>query len=107
MRRALALLMLVGTTSALAVIALGAREPAATPHRWAAERPAEAGGAARRRTPTRRARPLPRVVWRASVALGTPSSGRLRNGVKLPVRGAHFATWDPVRKRTPNRWWRR
>ena len=28
-------------------------------------------------------------------------------GVKLPVRGAHFLTWDPVRKTTPNRWWRR
>jgi murein endopeptidase len=23
------------------------------------------------------------------------------------VRGVHHLTWDPVRKRTPNRWWRR
>jgi murein endopeptidase len=29
------------------------------------------------------------------------------NGVRLPAEGRHFFTWDPVRKRAPNRAWRR
>ncbi|MDA0174314.1 penicillin-insensitive murein endopeptidase [Solirubrobacter taibaiensis] len=55
----------------------------------------------------RRRAATPRVLWRSSRAVGTHSHGRLVRGVKLPVRGAHFLTWDPVRKVTPNRWWRR
>ncbi|MGI9095564.1 MAG: penicillin-insensitive murein endopeptidase, partial [Thermoleophilaceae bacterium] len=57
---------------------------------------ARARGAARRR-----------VAWRSSRALGAQSSGRLVRGVRLPVEGEHLFTWDPVRKRSPNRWWRR
>lgn len=29
------------------------------------------------------------------------------NGVRLPAEGRDFFTWDPVLKRSPNRWWRR
>jgi murein endopeptidase len=29
------------------------------------------------------------------------------NGVGLPAQGAHFYTWDPIRKHSPNRGWRR
>lgn len=47
------------------------------------------------------------VAWRSSRALGTPWSGRLVGGVRLPSEGLHFFTWDPVLKRSPNRAWRR
>ena len=47
------------------------------------------------------------VVWRDSVALGTPSAGRLVHGVRLPAERAEFFTWDPVRREQPNRAWRR
>jgi Penicillin-insensitive murein endopeptidase len=52
---------------------------------------------------------LPRepIRWRASRAVGLPYAGRLVNGVRLPSEGAHFFTWDPVRRRAPNRGWRR
>lgn len=43
----------------------------------------------------------------ASVALGTPANGRLVRGVRVPAQGAHFFTWDPVRRDVPNRPWRR
>ena len=47
------------------------------------------------------------VIWRDSVALGTPSAGRLVRGVRLPAERAGFFTWDPVRRERPNRAWRR
>jgi murein endopeptidase len=34
-------------------------------------------------------------------------SGALRRGVQLPAEGPDWFTWDPVRKRAPNRGWRR
>ena len=49
----------------------------------------------------------PQVRWRESRALGLPHAGRLAGGVRLPREGAHFFTWDPVLKRSPNRRWRR
>jgi Penicillin-insensitive murein endopeptidase len=51
--------------------------------------------------------PRERVRWRRSLALGTPADGRLVRGVRLPVEGEHFFTWDPVERRSPNRAWRR
>jgi murein endopeptidase len=48
-----------------------------------------------------------RVEWRHSTALGSPSAGRLENGVRLPAQGRAFFTWDPVKRRSPNRGWRR
>jgi murein endopeptidase len=42
-----------------------------------------------------------------SRALGRPWDGRLAGGRLLPDRGAGFVTWDPIRKRIPNRDWRR
>jgi murein endopeptidase len=47
------------------------------------------------------------IVWRRSVAVGLPWDGRLARGVRLPARGAHFSTWDPVLRRRPDRPWRR
>jgi Zinc carboxypeptidase/Penicillin-insensitive murein endopeptidase len=47
------------------------------------------------------------VDWRASKSIGRHWDGRLVNGVRLPEEGEHFFTWDPIRKRYPNRAWRR
>jgi murein endopeptidase len=47
------------------------------------------------------------ISWRASVALGEPWDGRLRNGVKLPPEGPDWFTWDPILRQGPNRAWRR
>ena len=51
--------------------------------------------------------PYPRVEWKRSTAVGDPAAGRLVRGVRLPREGAHFFTWDPVERRSPNRPWRR
>jgi penicillin-insensitive murein endopeptidase len=48
-----------------------------------------------------------RIRWRHSEAIGLPHAGRLVRGVRLPAEGAHFFTWDPIRRRSPNRGWRR
>lgn len=42
-----------------------------------------------------------------SVAVGTPTDGRLRDGVVLPADGPDLRTWDPILRRSPNRAWRR
>ena len=42
-----------------------------------------------------------------SRAIGLPWAGRLEHGVQLPAEGAHFFTWDPVLRRSPDRPWRR
>ena len=44
---------------------------------------------------------------RHSRSLGVPWAGSLVGGFQLESEGAHFFTWDPVRKRAPNRAWRR
>ena len=49
----------------------------------------------------------PPVHWHRCRAVGRPWAGRLIRGTRLPVQGQDFFTWDPVRKRVPNRWWRR
>jgi murein endopeptidase len=51
--------------------------------------------------------PAPRIAWHHSVALGSPAAGRLEHGVRLPASGPAFFTWDPVKRRSPNRPWRR
>lgn len=51
--------------------------------------------------------PPAEVRWRRSTAIGLPHAGRLEGGVALPAGGRHFATWDPVLRRSPNRGWRR
>jgi Penicillin-insensitive murein endopeptidase len=47
------------------------------------------------------------IQWRNSKALGTPGAGRLVRGVRFPVEGELFFTWDPVLRASPNRAWRR
>ncbi len=43
------------------------------------------------------------IVWKRSTAAGRPYAGRLIAGVKLPVEGVNFHTWDPIRWRPANR----
>jgi murein endopeptidase len=80
---------------ALAVLIAGGAIslPAATP-------PAAKPSAARSDCP-------PPIDWRRSRPVGLPYAGRLVRGVQLPAEGCSFFTWDPVRKRSPNRPWRR
>jgi penicillin-insensitive murein endopeptidase len=107
-RRLLAIAALLSATSALVVIVQrDPGPPAARPPQAAKAEPTPATTPrpqARRRT----LRPRPsRIVWRDSRPLGSPSAGRLLRAVRLPAHGQHFLTWDPVRKRSPNRWTRR
>jgi murein endopeptidase len=44
---------------------------------------------------------------RVSRALGAPWAGRLLDGVQLPEAGLGFVSYDAVRRRMPNRPWRR
>ena len=88
-------------------------EPARSPRRAARPR-RPVSLAAPRRGPGARARAARRRDWAAlrrpgarSRALGLAHAGRLMNGVRLPAEGSAFVTWDPVRKRSPNRPWRR
>lgn len=62
---------------------------------------------AARRPPPPAAPEYPPVRYRDSRAIGLPHAGSLARGTRLPARGAHFATWDPILKRSPNRRWRR
>ncbi len=72
-----------------------------------------AGGCGDDDVPGERARTLPAppaalglpaaASRRASRALGRPTHGRLRDGVQLPESGPGWVTWDPIRRRVPNR----
>ena len=42
-----------------------------------------------------------------SRSLGVPWDGRLVGGIQLAAESEHHFTWDPVRRRSPNRGWRR
>ncbi|MGH7359543.1 MAG: penicillin-insensitive murein endopeptidase, partial [Candidatus Rokuibacteriota bacterium] len=59
------------------------------------------------RLPTPPDPPRVEIRWRDSVALGSPSAGRLVRGVQLPAEAPLFFTWDPLLHRRPNRAWRR
>ena len=51
--------------------------------------------------------PVPEIAYRESTPVGVWWAGKLRRGVQLPTEGPDWFTWDPVRKHTPNRGWRR
>jgi hypothetical protein len=51
-------------------------------------------------------RPEP-IRWRRSLAVGSHTTGRLVRSVRLPAERPEFFTWDPVKRRSPNRPWRR
>jgi murein endopeptidase len=72
--------------------------PVATPE----PRPRRTRPAPLPRVPRPKPEPRPR-----SRAAGQPYDGRLVNGRPLPARGPGYVTWDPIRKRIPNRGWRR
>ena len=94
--------MIAGSTAPLTLGACGAgtASPAASPEA-AQERPTE------RPRPDRAPERQLEIRWRQSVAVGSPTAGRLIRGVQLPARGIRFSTWDPNLHRSPNRGWRR
>jgi murein endopeptidase len=47
------------------------------------------------------------VDYRDSVAVGSPGSGSLVRGVKVPPEGRNYFTWDPVKRESPSAPWRR
>jgi murein endopeptidase len=101
LKRFAAVAALVVCSTALVVVVAGS-EPPRPPRAQVALPPATPTP-----TPAPQRRRPPAIEWRSSLALGSPTAGRLVRGVRLPADGRHFVTWDPVRKRTPNRWWRR
>jgi murein endopeptidase len=106
-------LLAVGVTATTIAIAAGDRSPGRPSRPSAATPPTAAPPPAPERTAPgpRAARPTEtpreRIRWRRSVAVGDPAAGRLVRGVRLPSSGEHFFTWDPVKRRSPNRHWRR
>jgi murein endopeptidase len=66
-----------------------------------------AGGGTEAPTDAERDAGEPRIEWRNSASLGSPTGGSLVRGVRLPAEGASFFTWDPVLRRSPDRDWRR
>ena len=87
----------------LALVAIAPGEPAPRASRPAATVTPIPAPAAPSPPPERsRERPRPR-----SVALGTPTDGALRNGIRLPAAGRGYVTWDPILRRAPGRGWRR
>ncbi len=61
------------------------------------------GGVAAAQETERRERLEREIVWKRSTAAGKPYGGRLIAGVKLPIEGVNFRTWDPIRWRPGNR----
>ena len=110
-RRLLVISCLLAATLVVAAIALASDDGGGVPP--AADRPLTSRSPAPERTgpippgvetPKQR---VARIRWRRSVAVGDPAAGRLIRGVRLPAEGEHFYTWDPVKRRSPNRAWRR
>jgi len=98
---------------ALLALATGAGVLAGSPGRGAAQRDVkpsavEAAGADLSPALWQSANgpPRARIAWRSSRAVGRTNAGRLVRGVQLPAVGPDWFTWDPVKKRSPNRAWR-
>ena len=68
---------------------------------------APAASAAPQQDPVPPPEPEPQIAYRQSVPVGVWWAGKLRRGVQVPAEGPDWFTWDPVRKRSPNRGWRR
>jgi murein endopeptidase len=99
-RRRAVLAAVLGLAAGAALVAgllVAARGPDRRPPRAVAPHPPAA--------PHRAA--IPPIAWRHSRAVGRPNDGRLLRGVMLPAEGRDWFTWDWVRKRSPNRAWRR
>src|SRR5687768_6591541 len=63
-------------------------------------------GVERTRAPEREPVRQP-IQHRDSVAVGSPAVGSLEGGVRVPPRGRHYFTWDPVEHVSPSPPWRR
>lgn len=47
------------------------------------------------------------IRWRRSTPVGLSYAGTLERGVRLPPEGRHWFSWDPIKRRSPNRAGRR
>jgi murein endopeptidase len=98
------ILGLAGAVLALLVAAAGV---------WAGSMPDDAtvgasvSDSGSRAKPSSPGAPPDPIRWRRSRAVGLPFAGRLVRGVRFTSQGRDFFTWDPLRKRSPNRAWRR
>lgn len=90
-------------SSDAAAPATGASRPGDRPR----PRSRPAPGVGRDRARSRRAPGPARIRWQRSSSIGLPNAGRLVAGVQLPREGSRFFTWDPDKRRFPNRGWRR
>lgn len=104
-RRAI-LLPLAAVVIGASAIAILAREPA-SPARGEGEATPGNPIVALRDPGTAGFPPLEPLPRRTSRPIGIPSAGRLEGGVQMPVAGPDHFTWDPIRRRAPNRPWRR
>ena len=99
----------IATACAVVAAMSALREPAGAPGRappsLATPSPPRMARPAASPEPVRqRSRP---IRWRRSIAVGSPATGRLIRGVRLPAARPSLLTWDPVLRRAPNRRWRR
>jgi hypothetical protein len=102
-----AALLLAAAALALASAGDDRRDERVAPTTRHEPRPSPDPHARRPSNDRKSAAPRERIRWRRSIALGDPANGRLVRGVRLPAEGEHFFTWDPVKRRSPNRAWRR
>ncbi|MBD0318177.1 MAG: penicillin-insensitive murein endopeptidase [Thermoleophilia bacterium] len=108
MRLAVVLATIAALAAGLAACDVAREERSASPPVSPAA-PAAAGPEGAPAAPAakrQRAHPAPleaRIRWRRSRPIGLPYAGRLLAGVRLPAEGRTFFTWDPVRRRSPNR----
>jgi murein endopeptidase len=97
--------LLAAVTGVAAIVVL-MREATSPARGGAAPLPGKASAAPLDRGTARVPPPEALLPRRSSRPIGTPSAGRLEGGVRLPVAGPDHFTWDPVRRRAPNRRWR-
>jgi len=103
---------LLGVVAALVPLAAMEDGPAGATSAQAASSPAPAPAPAPAPPPTRAPAPpppatverrdaRPRVDWHESLAHGTPNSGSLEGGVRLPSEGPGFYTYNPATQEPP------
>jgi murein endopeptidase len=103
-----AIVVVAGTLAGAAGAMLGADEPGVAEDGVAdVPRTALADPDRGRAAGGRSERDRRRIEWRDSRSVGLPHAGSLERGVKLPVGGPSYFTWDPIQKESPNRGWRR
>ena len=107
----MALVAVAGITCAMVLLSLGEESELPRPVTTVKPRTVNAGAIDVKLTPAPSPNPVRAkrspIDWRPSLAVGEPFAGRLIRGVQLPPQGRDWFTWDPIKRRSPNRGWRR